>query len=55
MRKHVNHSDSKEVVISISKLYKSFGENHVLQGLILNCARERISWCLAVQAPANLF
>ena len=35
MRKHVNHSDSKEVVISISKLYKSFDENHVLQGIDL--------------------
>jgi phospholipid/cholesterol/gamma-HCH transport system ATP-binding protein len=35
MRKHVNHSDGKEVVISISKLYKSFGENHVLQGIDL--------------------
>ena len=35
MRKHVNHSDSKDVVISISKLYKSFGENHVLQGIDL--------------------
>ena len=35
MRKHVNHSDSKEVVISISKLHKSFGENHVLQGIDL--------------------
>ena len=35
MRKHVHHSDSKEVVISISKLYKSFGENHVLQGIDL--------------------
>jgi len=35
MRKHVSHSDSKEVVISISKLYKSFGENNVLQGVDL--------------------
>jgi len=35
MRKHVNHSDGKEEVISISKLYKSFGENHVLQGIDL--------------------
>ena len=35
MRKHVHHSDSKEVVISVSKLYKSFGENHVLQGIDL--------------------
>jgi phospholipid/cholesterol/gamma-HCH transport system ATP-binding protein len=35
MRKHVSHSDNKEVVISISKLYKSFAENHVLQGVDL--------------------
>jgi phospholipid/cholesterol/gamma-HCH transport system ATP-binding protein len=35
MRKHVNHSDNKNVVISINKLYKSFGENHVLQGIDL--------------------
>ena len=35
MRKHVSHSESKEVVISISKLYKSFDENHVLQGVDL--------------------
>jgi phospholipid/cholesterol/gamma-HCH transport system ATP-binding protein len=35
MRKHVNHSDNKDVVISISKLYKSFDENHVLQGVDL--------------------
>ena len=35
MRKHVNHSDNKDVVISINKLYKSFGENHVLQGIDL--------------------
>ena len=35
MRKHVSHIDSKDVVISISKLYKSFGENHVLQGIDL--------------------
>jgi phospholipid/cholesterol/gamma-HCH transport system ATP-binding protein len=35
MRKHVSHSDSKEVVISVSKLYKSFDENHVLQGIDL--------------------
>src|SRR5689334_22419611 len=35
MRKHVNHIDSKDVVISISKLHKSFGENHVLQGIDL--------------------
>jgi phospholipid/cholesterol/gamma-HCH transport system ATP-binding protein len=35
MRKHVSHSDNKEVVISISKLYKSFDENHVLQGVDL--------------------
>src|SRR3954462_2530259 len=39
MRKHVNHSDGKEVVISISKLYKSFGENHVLQGIDLELYR----------------
>ena len=39
MRKHVNHSDSKDVVISISKLYKSFGENHVLQGIDLELYR----------------
>jgi phospholipid/cholesterol/gamma-HCH transport system ATP-binding protein len=36
MRKHVGHSDSKEVVISIKKLHKSFGENHVLQGIDLD-------------------
>src|ERR1043166_537635 len=35
MRKHIGHSDSKDVVIDISKLYKSFGENHVLQGIDL--------------------
>lgn len=35
MRKHVSHSESKEVVISIRKLYKSFEENHVLQGIDL--------------------
>lgn len=35
MRKHVSHSGSKEVVISISKLHKSFDENHVLQGIDL--------------------
>lgn len=35
MRKHVSHSDGKEVVISISKLHKSFDENHVLQGIDL--------------------
>ena len=35
MRKHVSHSDNKEGVISISKLYKSFDENHVLQGVDL--------------------
>jgi phospholipid/cholesterol/gamma-HCH transport system ATP-binding protein len=35
MRKHIIHSDSREVVISIHKLYKSFDENHVLQGIDL--------------------
>ncbi len=35
MRKHVSHSDSQEVVISIRKLYKSFEENHVLRGIDL--------------------
>jgi len=35
MRKHVSHSDNKDVVISIRKLYKSFDENHVLQGVDL--------------------
>jgi len=35
MRKHIHHSDSREVVISISKLYKSFDENHVLRGIDL--------------------
>ncbi len=35
MRKHVGHSENKEVVISVSKLRKSFGENHVLQGIDL--------------------
>jgi phospholipid/cholesterol/gamma-HCH transport system ATP-binding protein len=39
MHKHVNHSDSKDAVISISKLYKSFGENHVLQGIDLELYR----------------
>ncbi len=39
MRKHVSHSDSKDVVISISKLYKSFGENHVLRGIDLELYR----------------
>jgi len=39
MRKHVNHSDSEDAVISISKLYKSFGENHVLQGIDLELYR----------------
>jgi phospholipid/cholesterol/gamma-HCH transport system ATP-binding protein len=35
MRKHVSHSDNKDIVISIRKLYKSFDENHVLQGIDL--------------------
>src|SRR5689334_6318709 len=35
MRKHIGHSASKEVVIDISKLYKSFDENHVLRGIDL--------------------
>jgi len=35
MRKHIHHTDSREVVISISKLYKSFDENHVLRGIDL--------------------
>jgi len=35
MRKHVSHNDNKEVVISITKLYKSFDENHVLRGIDL--------------------
>jgi phospholipid/cholesterol/gamma-HCH transport system ATP-binding protein len=39
MRKHVGHSDSKEVVISIRKLYKSFEENQVLQGIDLELYR----------------
>jgi len=39
MRKHLSHSDSKEVVISISKLYKSFEENHVLQGIDLELCK----------------
>jgi phospholipid/cholesterol/gamma-HCH transport system ATP-binding protein len=39
MRKHVSHNDSREVVISISKLYKSFDENHVLQGIDLELCR----------------
>lgn len=39
MRKHISHSDNKEVVISISKLHKSFGDNHVLQGIDLELYR----------------
>ena len=39
MRKHTSHNDSKEVVISISKLFKSFEENHVLQGIDLELHR----------------
>src|SRR5690349_16506080 len=39
MRKHVNHSEGKEVVISISKLHKSFEENHVLRGIDLELCR----------------
>ena len=39
MRKHLSHSDSTEVVISISKLYKSFEENHVLQGIDLELCK----------------
>jgi phospholipid/cholesterol/gamma-HCH transport system ATP-binding protein len=35
MRKHVSHSDNQEVVISITKLYKSFEENQVLRGIDL--------------------
>src|SRR5678816_2106382 len=39
MRKHVSHSEGKEVVISISKLYKSFDENNVLQGIDLELCK----------------
>ena len=39
MRKHISHSDSHEVVISISKLYKSFEENHVLRGIDLELCK----------------
>ena len=39
MRKHVSHSDNKEVVISITKLYKSFDENHVLRGIDLELCK----------------
>ena len=39
MRKHISHSDSSEVVISISKLHKSFEENHVLRGIDLELCR----------------
>jgi len=39
MRRHVSHSDNKEVVISISKLYKSFDENHVLRGIDLELCK----------------
>jgi len=35
MRKHVSHNDNQEVVISITKLYKSFEENQVLRGIDL--------------------
>src|SRR5690349_15781404 len=36
MRKHVGKNDSNDVVISIRSLHKSFGENHVLQGIDLD-------------------
>jgi len=39
MRKHVSHSDNKEVVISITKLHKSFDENHVLRGIDLELCK----------------
>jgi phospholipid/cholesterol/gamma-HCH transport system ATP-binding protein len=39
MKRHISHNDSKEVVISISKLHKSFEENHVLQGIDLELHR----------------
>jgi len=39
MRKHVSHSDNNEVVISITKLYKSFDENHVLRGIDLELCK----------------
>jgi len=35
MRKHVSHNDNQEVVISITKLYKSCEENQVLRGIDL--------------------
>lgn len=39
MKKHVSHNDSKEVVISINKLFKSFGDNHVLRGIDLEVCK----------------
>jgi len=39
MRKHVSHNDSREPVISINRLYKSFDENPVLQGIDLELCR----------------
>lgn len=39
MKKHIEHPHESEVVISIKNLYKSFGENHVLQGIDLELHR----------------
>lgn len=36
MGKETGHSNSKEITISIKDLYKSFGDNHVLQGISLD-------------------
>jgi len=39
MKKRAEHIHGEEVVISIKNLYKSFGENHVLQGIDLELHR----------------
>jgi phospholipid/cholesterol/gamma-HCH transport system ATP-binding protein len=39
MKKRIEHIHREEVVISIKNLYKSFGENHVLQGIDLELHR----------------
>ncbi len=35
MEKQTNNINNKEVMISIRELYKTFGDNHVLQGINL--------------------
>jgi phospholipid/cholesterol/gamma-HCH transport system ATP-binding protein len=36
MTNQENHTEKKDVVISIKDLYKSFGDNHVLQGITID-------------------